>query len=473
MLGRFSRNIAILFALAGTVSIIQSSALGQQPPPPGQGGNNNNNQNVGGIEIDAEGVLTQRAIVGNSGLLNQQRAQAAQATLNKDLQTPNSLRKISLTRLEREVKKLVDSGKPVPDNMLYLAGLTRITHVFYYPESKDIVIAGPAEGYFVSAENHVIGTQTGRSTLQLQDLVVALRAFAPSGDKTRVISCSIDPTQDGLLRMKDAVAYVSEQFRPGDEAAVLNLFREALGMQQITIQGVSPKTHFARVLVEADYHMKLIGIGLEQPAVPITSFIEKATPTSVAKNSLQRWFFQPNYDCVTMTEDQSAIQFTGSGVKLVGEDERVSKAGQRTVTKGLNGASKAYCSSFTRMYDKLAEISPLWGELRNLVDLSIAAAFIQKADLFAKAEWSMEVFGDEAKFPVEIFHAPSQVAPVANAVWKGQYLMTPIAGGVNIQPRVALNSDLVKQDIDGKIASVKDETEGKLQGLADGQWWWD
>ena len=72
---------------------------------------------------------------------------------------------------------------------------------------------------------------------------------------------------------------------------------------------------------------------------------------------------------------------------------------------------------------------------------------------------------------VERFQAPSQVAPVANAVWKGQYFMAPIAGGVNIQPRVALNSDRVSVDQDGKIDAVRDSVD--LSNLDEGQWWWD
>lgn len=39
--------------------------------------------------------------------------------------------------------------------------------------------------------------------------------------------------------------------------------KENLGLQVVSIDGISPQTHFAQVLVEADYRMKLIGIGLE------------------------------------------------------------------------------------------------------------------------------------------------------------------------------------------------------------------
>ncbi len=54
--------------------------------------------------------------------------------------------------------------------------------------------------------------------------------------------------------------------KPGFEQFVVEQLRDKLGMQVITVGGVPASTHFAQVMVEADYRMKLIGIGLEQAA---------------------------------------------------------------------------------------------------------------------------------------------------------------------------------------------------------------
>ena len=119
----------------------------------GDGGGDGGGAAGGGVEINADGVLSLRAIPQNGQVLNRQRAAAAKASLNRDLATRSNMRKVSLNRLEAEIKKLKDAGQPIPMDMRYLAGMTRITHVFYYPETKDIVIAGPAEGFFKSAGN--------------------------------------------------------------------------------------------------------------------------------------------------------------------------------------------------------------------------------------------------------------------------------------------------------------------------------
>ena len=113
--------------------------------------------NLGGVKIDTDGVFQSKLFVDLSGDLDRQRFNAAQSQLNKDVQTPSQLRKISLNRLEAAYRKSKQSGQPIPPEMTFLAGLTRLTHVFYYPETKDIVLAGPAEGFFRNAQDRIVG----------------------------------------------------------------------------------------------------------------------------------------------------------------------------------------------------------------------------------------------------------------------------------------------------------------------------
>ena len=464
---RLSNFVALLFLAAITVIALGAEpACGQDTT--GTTTDTTAASNTGGVQINAEGLLSARSRVDPTGALTMRRLNEAKVSVNRELQQPSKLRKVSLVRLEQQVKNLLDAGKSIPDDMQFLAGLTRITHVFYYPENDDVVIAGPAEGYFKTAQNEVVGMTTGKAVLQLQDLIVALRAFGPDNKTTRVISVSIDPTAEGLRRLKAATRRVGA-VHPSQVMNVARMYHDELGYQTITFKGVSPKTHFAQVLVEADYNMKLIGIGVERAPKGITSFIKAATLQT--GNGLQRWFFQPNYDAVTVAEDSMAMELTGSGVKLVGENESISTDGKRTRTGKASKASLAYTTSFTKSYAKLAEVNPLYGQLRNLMDLSLAAAFIQKMGLYEKAGWSLDTFGDESVASVEHFNAPEKVDAVINVVPKGGSFMTPIGGGVSIQPRVSLNADRVKVDSEGKINKVKASID--VTNLKDGQWWWD
>ncbi|HMP78460.1 MAG TPA: DUF1598 domain-containing protein [Pirellulaceae bacterium] len=446
----------------------------------GQGGNGGGDDDggdaspSGGVEINADGVLRLKMLTDPTGMLDRQKAMAAKAKLSPQLQQPSPMRMVSINRLESEIARLRAEGKPIPAEMRYLAGLTRVEYVFFYPHSKDIVIAGPAEGFFLNGQNRVVGTETGQATLHLEDLIVALRAFGPEGDRTRVISCSIDPTPEGTQRLRDTAATLQRnirQLRAGDEVNVVQAYRQALGLQVVTIQGVPPTTRFARIMTEADYNMKLIGMGLFVPPVPIVTWIQNSEPAAVSSNALIRWFFQPNYDRVHVSQDGLAMQLVGNGVRLAAEDDRVDGQGNRRQTGQANRASRLFCESFTNNYEALSQRMQLYGELRNLIDLSIAAAFIQKSNFYQMASWNMSLFGSESQMPVEIHPAPQYVEPVVNAYWKNNMFVCPIAGGVNFQPRVALNSDRIKQDADGAIEQ-KRQAHG-VENLAEGQWWWD
>lgn len=426
---------------------------------------------LSGVAVDAQGVLRKQTFADPGGMLTRQRIAAAKAALARDLLQFSAMRKISLTRLEQAIQK---NKGALTDEMRYLAGLLRVRYVFFYPDSKDIVLAGPAEGWMTDLSDRVVGITSNRPVLQLQDLIVALRAFPPDQEGAAVISCSIDPTQEGLTAMQNFLRQLGSTFMAGQEQAVAQQVMQglpaSLGMQNISIEGISPKTHFAQVMVEADYRMKLIGIGLERPPVRMVSFVDKATPAQVSRNALFRWYFVPDYQCVRVAEDDLAAELVGDGVKLIGEDELVSAQGGRTRAGKASMASQAFCNSFTQKYSQLADRSPVYAQLRNLIDLAVAAAFIQEHGYYEKAGWTLGLFADEKALPVETCSAPKHVEPAVAAVWKGSRLMTPIGGGVQIDATTALKPENLLPDEDGKVAKAHRETKPEL---AEGQWWWD
>jgi hypothetical protein len=442
----------------------------------GIGGGDNGGGTIGtgltsGVAVDADGVLSHRESVDPTGRLLRMRLEQAAASLAADVAQPSELRKVSLTRLIKQVGKALAAGDKPDETMLHLAGLTRVQYVFYYPETKDIVLAGPAEGWVHTPEGRVLGLESGQPIIELQDLAVALRAFAPGGRRNPFVFCSIDPTPDGLMRMQQFLNEVGRTIGPGDEQFIVEGLRESLGLQVISVGGVSARTHFAQVLVEADYRMKLIGIGLEEPPAGIRSYVALANPAMVARNALQRWYFVPDYQRIKVTEDGHAAEFVGLGVKLVGEDEVVGQAGGRTVSGGQqNRASEQFTRSFTQNYERLARVAPVYAQLRNCIDLLVAAAFINKHDLFGQAGVDLGALGNESDYAVEIYNAPKQAATAVNSMWKGRRLMTPVGGGVQIRAGEAVEDSNLLQD-DGEVAAARAGID--IKALGADRWWWD
>jgi hypothetical protein len=245
---------------------------------------------------------------------------------------------------------------------------------------------------------------------------------------------------------------------------------QALGPQDVRVDGVSPSSHFAQVMVEADYRMKLIGIGLERvPARNMKSWVDLNANSGVATNALQRWYFTPDYQCVRASDDDLGIELVGRGVKLVGADEVVLPNGQRMSADRPDRASKTFTETFTRKYPEIAARSPVYAQLRNLIDLSIVAAWMQEHDAYGRAAWGAEGLRDESVYAIERLVAPVEVQPAINAIQRGNRLVTPIGGGVTLQPKQALDPSNIIGDDEGTIASARGDTPD----LPAGRWWWD
>jgi hypothetical protein len=434
------------------------------------GGNGGVGGAANGVVVDARGVL-HNEVFEQDEQLARERVMAARAKLDKRVAATSKLRKISLNRLEAALADRLGKRQPPTDEMMYLAGLTRCKYVFYYPETKDIVLAGPAEAWAADAAGRVRGIDSGWTTLELQDLAVALRAYPPSKPGAQVILISIDPTPEGLARMQQFLRQWGSQATPDQTDFIVDGLRTSLGMQNIRVAGIAPNTHFAQVLIEADYRMKLIGIGLERPPVRIKSYVDAANPAMVSRSALQRWYFVPDYKCVKVAADALGMELVGNGVKLVGEDQLVAQDGSRAATKHGNKASDTFVNGFTAKYAEMAIAVPVYAQMRNCVDLAVAAAFIQKHEYYAKAGWTQGVLGNEQAYAVETLNVPQHTETVVASIWRGNRLMTPVGGGVTMHPREALETSNLLADEDGKVNKTRDAIQPNQ--LPPGQWWWD
>ncbi|WP_197525483.1 DUF1598 domain-containing protein [Pseudobythopirellula maris] len=480
------RVVACTAALA-LVSASADLALAQFGGGGGQGGGGGGGLGGGGggagggitgsgVVVDADGVVHRTTVSDTDGSLARRRAAEAMSRLEGDLAKPSKLRKVSLPRLERALKERLAAGQQPDDTMESLAGLTRIDYVLCYPptsqaDAGDIVLAGPAEPWGEAPNGKKLGVETGAPVIELQDLATALRAFPAGSSDAPLIYCSIDPTAEGLSRMQQFLAEYGRSATPGDTQFIVEQLRERLGLQIVTVGGVPAETHFAQVLVEADYRMKLIGIGLEKPPVRLKSYVARANPAAVSQNALQRWFFVPDYERLRVSQDGLAMEIVGDGVKLVGEDEVVTRDGARRGAGHSNRASVQFTKTFTKQYNNLAERAPVYAQLRNCIDLAVAAAFMQKHDFYNKADWQVSALNDESAYSVEKYNAPQQVATAVNSIWKGHTLMTPIGGGVVIKPADALEQVNLRIDEEGATADA--HAAVVPSSVEADKWWWD
>ena len=392
------------------------------------GDGQNNNGAVGGVIIGRTGVL-ENASLDAQGFLAKQRANALQEATG-EMQEAVGLRKISLRRLEAAIAEQHRKIAPLSDEIKYLAGLQRVQYVFVYPEQNDIVLAGPGEGWKLDQRGNVVGITSGRPVLLLDDLLVALRTTEAAADGG--LTCSIDPTQEGMNRLK---GFLSQQRGIGpNPAATINAIQDSLGMQTITLQGVPPTSHFARVMVASDYRMKRLAMGFEPAPVPgMPSFLQMMASTSRGmENMLPRWWLAPNYDSLLKDPDGLAWELRGQGVKAMTEDDFLTETGAIKHSGKSSPMAQKWADSMTAKYEELSLKEPIFGELRNIMDLAVIAALISKENLAAKAGFEMPLLLNQDQLSLEVYEIPRNVQSMASYVKKGRNWVISASGGIEI-----------------------------------------
>ena len=445
---RVARIVPLLTAL--TAAAWAGSAEAQFGRGMGFGG-------VGGISVDAEGII--RNLDGKAlDSLAAERRQLLQAT--KPVPA-GAQRKVSLAGIVAAARE-AGPQKPLPPEVLFLGGLTRITHVLVDPERHDIVLVGPAEKPVIAPSGAVVGAESGRPLLQLEDLLVALRSIG--GARNGGVQCSIDPTRDGLTRL-DAFLGKQRQMSPDREA----LFREmerALGPQTVSVRGVPADSRFAQVLVAADYRMKRIGMGLEPSGVRQLPSYLVMVPTGGQAAALPRFWLEAEYDPIARDPDELAWRLSGRRMKCLTESDVAGRNGIERGKAPVDKAAQRWCDALTAHYEEVSAKHPVFAELLNCVDLAVVAALIDGRQLDQRAGLDLKPLLDPAALPASSYEVPATVPTVATGLKKGNVWVISASGGVQFQPWEFAAQANAADDVAGQ------RTVALAARPATG-WWWD
>ena len=429
-----------------------------------------------GVYVDPVGVMrTLSKKEEESGSLETLGRKAREADINRDMARQSSLRLVSLTRLERAVSARLDAGSPVLDSMLHLAGLTQIRYVFLYPEEREIVIAGPAEGWKYDDAGHSVGRESGKPSLNLDDLVVVMRTFAPGGNGE--FGCSINTRDDNLKAVKEYIDQTSSTPLPAGKAALdrwLGEIQKRLGQQDVVIIGVPANTRVAQIVAEADYRMKLIGVEKLDGGKEIPSYFALLKATGQVKGApleALRWWLTMKYGALVHNPDHSFFEIQDSSVLVQSENQFVNAQGQHVPTGVSEPVNRMFAQNFTQHYSKLARREPVFAELQNMFDMALVAAICRQEKLHERSGWNLGVFSRDGDYRPATVSSPSSIDSVMNhKVYGGKNIVVQIAGGVegNLLS-VARDPKLAKED-----AGLNDVAgRGKLPELPVSRWWWD
>ncbi len=436
-----------------------------------------------GVFVDSSGVLSKiraKKVNGSTAVWRL----TAENPRHRENTWSSPLRKVSLTRLERAAQLLTAQGHPLDESMLNLAGLYSITHLIFYPETGDVVIAGPAGPWDFDAHHRPIHRQSGKPILQLDDLVNCLRN-ADSHDGN--FGCSITPRQENLVATKNFLASTSLKGRKWSDKA-----KSKLGKQDIEVFGIPRGTHTARVLVEADYRMKLLGMGLEKSIPEIPSYMDrlKLKPDGTLPSfSVVRWWFTLNDQPVSANPDETVFSFDGPSVKILSENEFVNHDGERIHTGKSDIPTRGFARDFTANFDAIAKKYPVYNQLKNIFDLALVAEIVRQKKATGKLSWEQTFFGtpkepiaakpfqSQLAYPMKSDRVATEVQSVISEKFlrlrkldaRRDFHILGVSGGVSVSTTNRLNKPIVQNsnfEIDNRLKNQNPDSQVQ-------RWWWD
>lgn len=455
-----------------------------------------------GVSVDTSGIMTELHSTPDPESLRDARERSSTDSGNRDARRSSKLRKVSLVRLEGQLHRLKAMDETPDEVMRCLAGIHRVKYLFVFPEMGDIVLAGPAGDWHAEGPDRLVNAETGSPVLRLEDLVTVLRnAYEHHGR----MGCAIQPRQENLAAVKQFLdSWKGKSLRPGQREQWLETLRETLGKQDVKVWGLDARTRTARTLLQADYHMKLIGMGLQEGTLGVASYLDdlrthnrtthmprdpegigsknpavlRAVKHSAGDRNVSmtilRWWFTLNYKNVRTTADRHAFQWDGPGAKVLSENEMLTQRGERIHTGKSDIHSIKFARSFTKRFELLAEKYPVYAELRNIFDLALICGIIRAEDLPARVGWRMTHFASQDVYDVPLRDTPQEIDSVINTVNVNQRrFLVGVSGGVSVDANTLLTVDSVHVDQDHALEAAVNRAMSDQLHLPPRAWWWD
>lgn len=379
----------------------------------------------------------------------------------KPVTAPEEVRALSLKALQTELRNC-QPQRNCSAEVLSLAGLKTVWGVVADEAQHDLILFGQAA--------------PEAPPLLLEDFAVALRnawlKYARVEGNTRYYAlpgCSIDPEPRVMQGLQQIEQRLAASHASSETERALSAWRSVcLQPQNVRVMGIPFTTHFAQVMVKADYDMKSLADGTDvlDPTglVSLTSMALREASSAVLQRQpltqsvagLNRFWFYPGE--TLFEEEQGAYWLKQCPVKLLTEEMYSSASGESLHTGTANPRAQKFAENFTALYAKVMQLRPVYQELENLFRfVALAGLLKSKHENVCDLGYLLEAFAVPAaavpqKLPgraavKDWSHTETQAGGSATT-----RLWFPSCGGVDIA-------------IDERLRKVERNSTGKLAGL--------
>ncbi len=242
-------------------------------------------------------------------------------------------------------------------------------------------------GYVVDDERHdvlLLGVDDPQwPAVLVDDFVIALRnawgRYAEVKGNIRHYSypgCDIRPNSEVIDKLDALMAQINTSSEAGAVRKVISAWRQTcMAPQKVSVHGVPFDTHFGKVMVEADYDMKSLTDGTDDPDVPgftsLASLRRNQHQQAFARGQtlpleggMNRYWLSPGeYNYI---EADGIVLIKQASVRVQTNPTTVDESGEIVDTPTTDPLAERWVASFSILYDKIAARRPIYRELDNL-----------------------------------------------------------------------------------------------------------
>lgn len=359
------------------------------------------------------------------------------------------VRAVSLKLLQEKLKACQPQGS-CPDELLLLGGIKRLSGVVADQASRDLILLGEAD--------------EDSPPLHLEDFVLALRnawlSYAPLEGGVYQYSypgCSIDPNPQVIQRLQAVGHKVFGA--PSDEKGMERTLSEwgsvCESPQAVRVIGIPFDTHFAQVMVQADYDMKLLADGsdaLDTPGFQSVADMEVERARgellggqkfTIPPPVLNRFWLFPGEN--VYEEGQGVVLIKSCPIRLLTEQMHTNGGRSLVGSGSADSRAQVFAESFTALYPQVAQRRPVYAELENLFRFVALAQVIRhkSQDAWGGFDLSYLLEGyPVARAPVEHYlkgrHSFKELKQREESPsgYRELHLWFPSCGGVDISIKV-------------------------------------
>ena len=372
-------------------------------------------------------------------------------------------RAVSLKQVQKASRKGLMKVE-ASDSINYLCGLKTVEGFFIDRKNNDLLIIGKVDDTM--------------PPLQLDDFVVALRCawkayvvdnmFTPPG-------CSIDPTPEMLKRITEIEARIFEENSPSKWEKHRQAYESTCAMpQSVRVLGIPFNTHFASVMVNADFDMKRLVDGSDAIDIPgvvdlyaLSSYDTRqamlaGTDIEESNSSLSRFWFMPGQ--IKFVEQKNLMMLDACEIQLLTEEQQLTKTNKIIDSGRKDPYAQKVASNFTTYYSYIAQKRPIYRQLKELMRAYIVleALYMKHGEL--RSVIDLNYFLSQYRVPE---YAVSSTLPGRSRFAIENYerqtyretemasLILPLCGGVAFE--VFLKDHNFERDSNPRLAEISGE----------------